>query len=110
MGTDLEEAAMDLGARPFKVFWVITLPLILPALVAGWLLSFTLSLDDLVIASFVTGPGSTTLPMVIFSKVRLGLNPMINAVATLIIATVAIGIIIAGITMYRQARRERASS
>ncbi len=86
----IEEAAMDLGARPLKVFFVITVPMITPALVAGWLLSFSLSLDDLVIASFVSGPGSTTLPMVVFSSVRLGVSPKINALATLIILVVSL--------------------
>src|SRR5690606_30039493 len=81
----IEEAAMDLGARPLTVFFVITLPIIAPALVAGWLLAFTLSLDDLVVASFVSGPGSTTLPMVVFSKVRLGVSPEVNALATVIV-------------------------
>ena len=81
----VEEAAMDLGARPVTVFFLITLPLMVPALVSGWLLAFSLSLDDLVITAFVSGPGSTTLPMVIFSKVRLGLNPEINALATVVI-------------------------
>lgn len=85
----VEEAAMDLGARPLKVFFVITLPLIAPAIVAGWLLAFTLSLDDLVIASFVSGPNATTLPMVVFSSVRLGVSPKINALATIIILIVA---------------------
>ena len=82
MDPSIEEAAMDLGARPAKVFFVITLPIIMPALVSGFLLAFTLSLDDLVISSFVSGPGATTLPMVIYSKVRLGLSPEINALAT----------------------------
>jgi putrescine transport system permease protein len=86
----LEEAALDLGARPVKVFLVITLPLIAPALAAGWLLAFTLSLDDLVIASFTSGPSSTTLPMVIFSSVRLGVSPQINALATLFLIAVAV--------------------
>lgn len=86
----LEEAAADLGARPLKVFMVITLPLIFPALVAGWLLSFTLSLDDLVIASFTSGPGATTLPMLIYSKVRLGVTPEVNALATLIVLLVGV--------------------
>jgi putrescine transport system permease protein len=95
MDNSLEEAAMDLGARPVRVFFDITLPVIAPALVAGWLLAFTLSLDDLVIASFVTGPGASTLPMVIFSKVRLGVSPDVNALATIVIAIVAIGIGIA---------------
>nr|WP_245959558.1 ABC transporter permease subunit [Orbus hercynius] len=86
----IEEAAMDLGANPLKVFFVITLPMIAPSLVSGWLLAFTLSLDDLVIASFVAGPGSTTLPMLIFSKVRLGVSPDINALATIILLIVAL--------------------
>ncbi|WP_343844816.1 ABC transporter permease subunit [Bowmanella denitrificans] len=88
MDMSVEEAAQDLGATPVKVFFTITLPMIAPALVSGWLLAFTLSLDDLVIASFVSGPGSTTLPMVVFSSVRLGVSPEINALATIIIAIV----------------------
>jgi putrescine transport system permease protein len=92
----LEEAALDLGARPLKVFLVITLPLIAPALAAGWLLAFTLSLDDLVIASFTSGPSSTTLPMVIFSSVRLGVSPQINALATLFLVAVAVLVTVAG--------------
>jgi putrescine transport system permease protein len=92
----LEEAALDLGARPWKVFCVITLPLIAPALAAGWLLAFTLSLDDLVIASFVSGPASTTLPMAIFSSVRLGVSPQINALATILVAVVTVIAVIAG--------------
>lgn len=103
----LEEAAMDLGARPAKVFFVITLPIIAPALVSGWLLAFTLSLDDLVIASFVSGPGSSTLPMVIFSKVRLGVSPEINALATILVLLVATGVVTAGILMARQERRRQ---
>ncbi len=95
MDESLEEAALDLGARPVRVFFDVTLPVIAPALVSGWLLSFTLSLDDLVIASFVSGPGASTLPMVIFSKVRLGVSPDINALATIIVVIVAIGVIIA---------------
>jgi putrescine transport system permease protein len=91
----LEEAAMDLGARPVRVFFDVTIPVIAPALIAGWLLAFTLSLDDLVIASFVTGPGASTLPMVIFSKVRLGVSPEVNALATIIVAVVAVGVGIA---------------
>lgn len=101
----LEEAAMDLGARPAKVFFVITLPIIFPAILAGWLLAFTLSWDDLVITSFVSGPGSSTLPLVIFSKVRLGVSPDINALATIMVTMVAIGIITAGLYMQRQERR-----
>jgi putrescine transport system permease protein len=92
----LEEAALDLGARPWKVFAVITLPLIAPALLAGWLLAFTLSLDDLVIASFTTGPAATTLPMVIFSSVRMGVSPQINALATILLIVVAVVVLIAG--------------
>jgi len=101
----IEEAAMDLGAKPARVFMDITLPTIMPALISGWLLAFTLSLDDLVIASFVSGPSSSTLPIVIFSKVRLGVTPEINAVATLLIAAVAVGIVIAGAVMWRQEQR-----
>lgn len=105
----LEEAAMDLGARPSKVFFLITLPIIFPALLSGWLLSFTISLDDLVITSFVAGPGSSTLPMVIFSKVRLGVSPDINALATIMVSIVTLGVVIAGFVMARQQRnRQRA--
>ncbi|MHA0854035.1 ABC transporter permease subunit [Serratia nematodiphila] len=86
----IEEAAMDLGAPPLKVFFVITLPMIAPALISGWMLAFTLSLDDLVIASFVSGPGATTLPMLVFSSVRMGVNPEINALASLILLVVGI--------------------
>jgi len=103
----IEEAALDLGARPVKVFFAITLPLITPALISGWLLSFTLSLDDLVLASFVSGPGSSTLPMVIFSKVRLGVSPEINALATIMVSIVTVGIITSGILMQRQEQRRR---
>ncbi|WP_299131829.1 ABC transporter permease subunit [uncultured Amaricoccus sp.] len=104
MDRSLEEAAMDLGARPVRVFFDVTLPVIAPALIAGWLLAFTLSLDDLVVASFVTGPGASTLPMVIFSKVRLGVNPAINALATIIIAFVAIGVGVASWQMRKAAK------
>ncbi|GLR78557.1 ABC transporter permease subunit (plasmid) [Azospirillum oryzae] len=107
MDGSLEEAAMDLGARPAKVFFVITLPLIAPALVAGWLLAFTLSLDDVVVASFVSGPGSTTLPMVIFSSVKFGISPQINALATLMVLVVATGIFVASIVMARQERQRK---
>ncbi|NLP59774.1 ABC transporter permease subunit [Paraburkholderia sacchari] len=89
----LEEAALDLGATPLKVFFVVTLPLISQALLSGWLLSFTLSIDDLVLSAFLSGPGSTTLPLVVFSRVRLGLNPEMNALATLFICAVTIGVI-----------------
>lgn len=102
----LEEAAQDLGARPLKVFFVITLPIVAPAIVSGWLLGFTISLDDLVITAFTNGPGTTTLPQVVFSKVRLGLDPKINALATIIIAIVSIGVILATIHM-RRAERQR---
>ncbi len=100
----LEEAAMDLGARPAKVFFLVTLPIIFPAILAGWLLAFTLSWDDLVITSFVSGPGSSTLPLVIFSKVRLGVSPDINALATILVMIVAIGIVTTGLWMQRQER------
>ncbi|HEX5207338.1 MAG TPA: ABC transporter permease subunit [Steroidobacteraceae bacterium] len=104
----LEEAAQDLGARPAQVFWRITLPLILPAVLAGWLLAFTLSWDDLVISQFVAGPGSSTLPMVIFSKVRLGVSPDVNALATLMVSVVASGVVVTTLWMrHRQRRRER---
>ncbi len=95
MDRSLEEAAMDLGGQPLRVVFDITLPLIAPAMIAGWLLAFTLSLDDLVIASFVSGPGGSTLPMLIFSKVKLGVTPDINALATLIIALVSAGVLLA---------------
>ena len=106
MGQDLEEAASDLGARPFKVLTAITLPRLTPALISGWLLAFTLSLDDLVIASFVTGPGANTLPILIFSRIRLGLRPDINALATIIILFVAVCVAIAALIMYRQHKRD----
>ena len=102
LNRSLEEAAMDLGGRPFRVFVDITLPIISPAMLSGWLLAFTLSLDDLVIASFASGAGSNTLPMVIFSKVKLGVTPDINALATLIILVVSLGIAIAGWIMFKQ--------
>lgn len=101
----LEEAAMDLGAGPIKVFFVITLPIIAPALLSGWLLAFTLSLDDLVISSFVTGPSATTLPMKVFSSVRMGLSPKINALATLLITLVALGGLIGWYFMARVERK-----
>jgi putrescine transport system permease protein len=106
----LEEAAMDLGARPVTVFFRITLPLIIPAIVSGWLLAFTLSWDDVVVSQFVAGPSSTTLPMVIFSKVRLGVSPDVNALATLMVLIVATGIIASSIWMRAaEKRRERES-
>ena len=105
MGQDLEEAAQDLGGKPLRVLLDVTLPLLAPGMLAGWLLAFTLSLDDLVIASFVSGPGSNTLPMLIYSRVRLGLRPDINALATIIIVTVALGVVIAGWLLMRQQKR-----
>jgi putrescine transport system permease protein len=99
MDRSLEEAAMDLGARPLKVYLAITLPLIAPALLSGWLLAFTLSLDDLVISSFVAGPGSTTLPMVVYSSVRMGVSPQINALASIVVLIVSVAVIVAGISM-----------
>ena len=105
MDESLEEAAMDLGGRPARVAFDITLPLMAPAMVAGWLLAFTLSLDDLVIASFVSGPGSSTLPMYIFSKVKLGVSPDINALATLIILVVTVGVFAAWFAMRRASNR-----
>ena len=104
----LEEAAMDLGARPATVFFRVTLPLIVPAILSGWLLAFTLSWDDLVITQFVAGPGSSTLPMVIFSKVRLGVSPDVNALATIMVLLVSTGIIASAVWMrYQNRRRER---
>lgn len=100
----LEEAAQDLGAPPAKVFLVITLPLIAPAILAGWLLAFTLSLDDVVVASFVSGPGATTLPVQVFASVRRGLSPQVNALATLVVLVVSVGILAAAFVS-RGARR-----
>ncbi|AYM04492.1 MULTISPECIES: ABC transporter permease [Agrobacterium] len=97
----LEEAALDLGCPPVKTFFRITLPLIFPAVIAGWMLAFTLSLDDLVIASFATGPGATTLPIKIYSQVRLGVTPEINAICTILIGLVTIGVIVASIASKR---------
>ncbi len=103
----LEEAALDLGARPLGVFFKITLPIIFPSIAAGWLLAFTLSLDDVVIASFLSGPGSSTLPMVVFSSVRFGISPKINALATIIVGLVSIGVIIGGWVTYKRAKQQR---
>jgi putrescine transport system permease protein len=105
MDESLEDAAMDLGGRPVAVFFDITVPMLLPALVSGWLLAFTLSLDDLVISSFVSGPGATTLPMLIFAKVRLGVTPDINAITTIIIVLVAVAVATAA---FVSGRRESA--
>ena len=106
----LEEAAMDLGCPPFKTFLSITLPLIFPAIAAGWMLAFTLSLDDLVIASFTTGPGATTLPMRIYSEVRLGVKPEINAICTIMIAVVAVGVVAASLVSKRGERAKLAET
>ncbi|HTE40794.1 MAG TPA: ABC transporter permease subunit [Steroidobacteraceae bacterium] len=107
MDDSLEEAAMDLGARPAKVFFAITLPIIAPAMISGWLLAFTLSLDDLVIATFTAGPATNTLPMMIFSTVRRGITPEINALATIMVAIVTLFVAIAGISMSRQEKRRQ---
>ena len=104
----LEEAAQDLGAKPFKVFCVITLPLIAQALVSGWLLSFTVSVDDVILSAFLSGPGYTTLPLVVFSRVRLGLNPEMNALATLFIVLVTAGVIVVNRVMLARERRNTA--
>jgi putrescine transport system permease protein len=109
LNPSLEEAALDLGATPLKVFFTITLPLISQALIAGWLLAFTLSIDDLVLSAFLSGPGSTTLPLVVFSRVRLGLNPEMNALATLFIIAVTAGVVIANFVMLRQERKRMAA-
>ena len=103
----VEEAAMDLGARQPYIFFTVTLPLIAPAIVSAWLLTFTLSFDDLVIASFVSGPGSSTLPIVIFSKVRLGVTPEINAIATLMVFIIAVGVIAGAKLMRRSVTNEK---
>jgi putrescine transport system permease protein len=104
LNPQLEEAAMDLGARPFQVFVLVTLPLIAQSLASAWLLTFTLSFDDVVATAFLSGPGSTTMPLVIFSRARLGLNPSVNAIATVIVTVVAIGTVV---TSYLIARAER---
>ena len=110
----LEEAALDLGCSPFEAFRLVTLPIIAPAVISGWLLAFTLSLDDLVIASFTTGPSATTLPIKIFSAVRLGVSPQINALSTIMIAIVTVGVITASIISKRasiaQQRDEQAAA
>ena len=104
LNPQLEEAAMDLGAKPHQVFYLVTLPMITQSMLSAWLLTFTLSLDDVVLSAFLSGPGATTMPLVIFSRARLGLNPSVNAVATIIVALVAIGIVVAS---YLIARAER---
>lgn len=102
---DIEEAAMDLGSKPWQVLWDITLPVIFPAILSGWLLAFTISLDEVVITSFTTGPGNTTLPLLIWSKVKLGVTPDINALATIIVLVVGVGVVIAGWLMNRAERQ-----
>ncbi len=105
LNPQLEEAAMDLGARPHQVFLLVTLPMVVPSMVSAWLLTFTLSLDDVVLSAFLSGPGATTMPLVIFSRARLGLNPSVNAVATLIVALVALGVVVASVLIARAERR-----
>jgi putrescine transport system permease protein len=105
LNPQLEEAAMDLGARPAQVFWLVTLPMIAQSLFSAWLLTFTLSLDDVVLSAFLSGPGATTMPLVIFSRARLGLNPSVNAVATVIVVIVAIGVVVASYLIARAERR-----
>jgi len=108
MDRSLEEAAMDLGSKPFRVLFDVTLPIIAPAMISGWLLAFTLSLDDVVITSLTNGPGTTTLPIYIWGKVKLGVTPDINALATIIVVVVGIGVAIAGVLMHRaEKQRER---
>lgn len=105
LNPQLEEAAMDLGARPHQVFYLVTLPMIAQSLMSAWLLTFTLSLDDVVLSAFLSGPGSTTMPLVIFSRARLGLNPSVNAVATIIVVVVAVGVVLASLAIARAERR-----
>ncbi len=105
MSPQLEEAAQDLGCRPLQVFFLVTLPLIGQAIASAWLLTFTLSLDDVVLTAFLSGPGSTTMPITIFSRARLGLSPSVNTVATLTVAVVSLGIFIASVWMARSERR-----
>jgi putrescine transport system permease protein len=107
LNPQLEEAAMDLGARPHQVFWLVTLPMIAQSLLSAWLLTFTLSLDDVVLSAFLSGPGSTTMPLVIFSRARLGLNPSVNAVATVIVVVVAVGVVLASYLIARGERRRQ---
>ncbi|HEX4895509.1 MAG TPA: ABC transporter permease subunit [Solimonas sp.] len=107
LNPQLEEAAQDLGARPHQVFWLVTLPMIGQSLASAWLLTFTLSLDDVVLSAFLSGPGATTMPLVIFSRARLGLNPSVNAVATLIVLVVAVGVVAASYLIARAERRRQ---
>ena len=105
LNPQLEEAAMDLGARPHQVFYLVTLPMITQSMLSAWLLTFTLSLDDVVLSAFLSGPGATTMPLVIFSRARLGLNPSVNAVATIIVVLVAVGVVAASYWIARTERR-----
>ena len=105
LNPQLEEAAMDLGARPWQVFTLVTLPMISQSLMSAWLLTFTLSLDDVVLSAFLSGPGATTMPLVIFSRARLGLNPSVNAIAALTVLVVSVGIVAASILLARAERR-----
>lgn len=107
LNPQLEEAAQDLGARPLQVFWLVTLPMIAQSLASAWLLTFTLSMDDVVLAAFLSGPGSSTLPLVIFSRARLGLDPSINAVATAVIGVVALAVVGGSYAMARMERRRQ---
>ncbi len=107
LNPQLEEAAMDLGAKPHQVFWLVTLPMIAQSLASAWLLTFTISLDDVVLSAFLNGPGATTLPLVIFSRARLGLNPSVNAVAAIIVFVVTIGIVAASYLIARSERRRQ---
>jgi putrescine transport system permease protein len=105
MSPQLEEAAQDLGCKPTQVFFLVTLPLIAQAIGSAWLLTFTLSLDDVVLSAFLSGPGSTTMPITIFSRARLGLSPSVNTVATLTVAVVSVGVLVASVMMSRAERR-----
>jgi putrescine transport system permease protein len=105
LNPQLEEAAMDLGAKPHQVFYLVTLPMITQSMLSAWLLTFTLSLDDVVLSAFLSGPGATTMPLVIFSRARLGLNPSVNAVATIIVLLVATGVVVASVLIARAERR-----
>jgi putrescine transport system permease protein len=107
LNPQLEEAALDLGARPLQVFLLVTLPMIAQSLASAWLLTFTISLDDVVLSAFLSGPGSTTMPLVIFSRARLGVSPSVNAVATIIVAVVAVGVLIASYAIARAERRRQ---
>jgi putrescine transport system permease protein len=107
LNPQLEEAALDLGARPLQVFLLVTLPMIAQSLASAWLLTFTISLDDVVLSAFLSGPGSTTMPLVIFSRARLGVSPSVNAVAAIIVAVVAVGVLIASYSIARAERRRQ---